>query len=189
MQEKDLSALVSKTAALMEQLQRRSQALEQKQAEAAQALQQLTQQVPGLVSHAATQQLQRLPEAVAAKVEAGVDAPVEQYEQRLQAAGVQVQQSADTITAQLQSLQRIHHGIAWKLSALLLGTLGVLLAGGGWLSWQYRQDIRNNQISARLLEAYNRSDVVICGDSLCANVERNGRKFGDKGQYLPVKPR
>ncbi|WP_373700394.1 hypothetical protein [Neisseria dentiae] len=57
-------------------------------------------------------------------------------------------------------------------------SLLVLLIGGGWLSYQYTQVIRQNQVDAELLSLINRSDLVKCGDSLCG-------KFGKEksGEY------
>jgi hypothetical protein len=40
-----------------------------------------------------------------------------------------------------------------------------------------------------LLQAYNRADVTLCGGRLCANVETRGRRYGERGQYVPVAPR
>jgi hypothetical protein len=59
-----------------------------------------------------------------------------------------------------------------------------LLGGAIWLSMYYTVYyagiIRDNQISADLLKAYNQADVMLCDGRLCA-------KIGKK--YLPVEPR
>ncbi|OWF62164.1 relaxation protein, partial [Xanthomonas vasicola pv. vasculorum] len=49
--------------------------------------------------------------------------------------------------------------------------------------------IKDNQLRAELLRAYNAADVTLCNGQLCANVETKGRSYGDRRQYRQVKPR
>ncbi len=53
---------------------------------------------------------------------------------------------------------------------MVLGSLLALLLGGAWPAMHY-------------------ADVTLCGERLCANVERDGPRYGDRGQYVPVRPR
>nr|MDO6953614.1 relaxation protein [Xanthomonas vasicola] len=53
----------------------------------------------------------------------------------------------------------------------------------------YRQQIKDNQLRAELLRAYNAADVTLCNGQLCANVETKGAAYGDRRQYRQVKPR
>jgi antitoxin (DNA-binding transcriptional repressor) of toxin-antitoxin stability system len=54
----------------------------------------------------------------------------------------------------------------------------------------YASVIRDNQLSAELLRAYNGADVTLCDHGrLCANVDIRARRYGERGQYLPVAPR
>jgi hypothetical protein len=64
-----------------------------------------------------------------------------------------------------------------------------LLIGGIWLASHYYNVIRENQIDAALMQAYNRADVSLCQGRLCANVDAKGARYGDDKQYLIVKPR
>ena len=45
------------------------------------------------------------------------------------------------------------------------------------------------RLVARVLRAVAQSDVVLCGDQLCANVDLRGARSGDRKQYRAVRPR
>ena len=86
--------------------------------------------------------------------------------------------------------ERLHRLVVWKTAAAVAGCLALLLAGGVWLSMHYARVIRDNRLDAETVQAYNRADIARCGDGqLCARVDLKGRRFGDHGQYLPIKPR
>jgi hypothetical protein len=82
-------------------------------------------------------------------------------------------------------------GKATAAAAVALAlALALLLVGGAWLSLHYTRVIRDNQLSAELLKAYNGADVILCGNGkLCANVDTRGARYGDNRQYLPVRSR
>ena len=78
---------------------------------------------------------------------------------------------------------------AWQCVAIV-SLLGVVLVGGAvWLSTHYIRVIDQNRLSADLLKAYNRADVTLCDGSLCARVDTKGRRWGEKGEYMPVRAR
>ena len=189
MQQDELMSLVAKTAALMEQFERRCDAIEQRQQAVIQQLQQIAQQVPGVVRQSADESLRRLPDAVMSKLQSGLEQPVDGYEKRLREAGSLLQEGSQSLAAQLMKMQRLHERLIWKIAGTVLGSLLLLLGGGGWLLSKYRSDIRENQISAELLRAYNQADVTLCEGRLCANVDAKGKAYGDKRQYRPVQPR
>ena len=189
MQQDELMGLVSKTAALMEQFERRCEEIEQHQRAVYQQLQQLAQQVPGVVRQSADESLRNLPGAVMGKLESGLSQPVGAYERRLQDAGGLLQEGSQSLAAQLKRMEWLHKQLIWKVVGAALGSVLLLLAGGGWLLWQYRNDINENRVTADLLRAYNQADVTLCDDQLCANVDPKGKTFGDKKQYRPVQAR
>lgn len=189
MEPHELAALISKTAALMEQFERRCEGLERHQREIGGQLQQLAQQLPAVVRQAADQSLGRIPDAVTASVRSGLEQPVGAYEKRLRDAGGLLQGRSQTLALQLEQMQWLHRQLMWKVTATVLGSLLLLLVGGAWLTLQYRNDIRHHQISADLLRAYNRADVLLCEGRLCANVETQGKPYGERGQYRVVHSR
>lgn len=189
MQQDELMALISKTAVLMEQFERRCEELERHQRTVAEHLQALAQQVPGVVRQSADESLRGLPGAVMGKLESGLSEPVGAYEKRLKEAGSLLHSGSQTLAGQLKRMEALHKHLMWKVTGAVFGSVALLLLGGGWLLWQYRADIDHSRISAELLRAYNQADVTLCDGRLCANVDDKGKAYGDRKQYRPVQPR
>lgn len=189
MQINDATNLVASVSALMERFERRTQQIEDDLQTSYHYLQQLTQQVPGVIRRVTDEEMQKLPAAVMGRIEAGIQQPVSAYERRLQAAGQQLQQGSQALSAQILAMQTLHRHLIWKVSAMVVGSLALVLLGGGWLSKHYYDEVRRYQLSAELLKAYDAADVTLCGDKLCANLDAKGEKFGDAGQYRLVRDR
>jgi hypothetical protein len=192
MDEQALSDLISKTAMLMEKFERNCTDIDQRQQALAQQLNDLTQRLPQVVRQSAESSLQVLPGEVLGKVQSGLEQPVSQYEKRLNDAGTRVNEGSGALAQQLQRMEKLHKQLVWKTAAVAVGSMLLVLVGGIWLSSHYYAIIREYQLSADLLKAYNRADVTLCGkngEQLCANVDREAQGYGDQGQYVPVKPR
>jgi exonuclease VII large subunit len=179
MNKDDAVALISKLAAVVEQFERRCDRISGD-------LRQLAQQLPAAARQSVDEQMTRLSAQLMERLKVGLDQPVQAYEQRLQNAGQQLQNASTTLAGQLQRAERLHKQLTWKVAALTLGSLALLWAGGAWLSKRYYDEIRANQLSAELLQAYNQADVTLCGKQLCAKVDAKGKRYGE---YVPVKPR
>lgn len=180
MNEEESMVLVSKIAAIVEQYDRRSE-------HTGRQLQQLLQQMPGMLRQSVDEHLRRIPDEVMGSVRSGVERPVAAYEQRLHEAGEQVQRASKALAVQLLHAETLHKHLIWKVAGITLGSLVLLLAGGAWLSWHYADDVRRNQLSADLLKAYNQADVTLCNGRLCAKVDRRDRQR--YGEYVPVESR
>lgn len=190
MQQDELTALIDKTATLMAQYERRGAAIDARLQALADALRSLTQQLPLVVKTSADDVLQALPHEMGTMMRAGLGQSMDDYRQRMDAAGRDVATASQSLAAQLNGLQRLHRQLIWKTVGVVVFALALLLAGGAWLSVHYTGVIRDNQLSAELLKAYNGADVTLCGNArLCANVETRGARFGEHRQYLAVKPR
>lgn len=179
MNERELSELLSKAAALVEQFDRRC-------AQTGEDLKTLVQQIPGSVRQSADEQLGRLQEEVTRRISGGIERPVALYERRLQEAGDQLRHASHALAGQLQRAETLHKHLVWKVAAITLGSLILLLPGGSWMSRHYYNEIRNNQISADLMKAYNQADVNLCDGQLCARVDTSAPAHGE---YVPVLPR
>jgi hypothetical protein len=178
MDAQDAMRLTEKAAALMEQFERRSRELEQRQ-------QTLAQQVPVLLKQSADAVLQGVPREVQTKVQAALEHVMHDYEQRMREAG----DRAQALGQQIERMERVHRHVIWKVASIAVCALLALGLGGAALSKHYYDKIEENRVSAELLQLYNRADVVPCGEQLCANVDVKGQRYGDKNrQYLPVKP-
>ena len=180
MNEEKSMVLVSKIAALVEQFDRRCE-------HTGNQLQQLAQQAPGMVRQSADAQLRRIPDEVMSQVRSGIERPVAAYEQRLREAGDQLQQASRALTTQLLRAETLHKALIWKVAGITLGSLALLLTGGGWLSWHYTDELRKSQLSADLMRAYNQADVALCEGRLCAKVGKRDRQR--YGEYVQVESR
>jgi hypothetical protein len=190
MQEDELAALIDKTATLMVHYERRGAAIDARLQALADALQGLTQQLPAVVRTSADGAMQALPAEMGSVMREGLDPSIGDYRRRLDAASGDVERTARALAGQIGQLQRVHRQLIWKTVGAAVLTLALLLTGGVWLSMHYTRVIRDNQLSAELLKAYNGADVTLCGrGELCANVDTRGARYGEHRQYLPVKPR
>jgi hypothetical protein len=192
MDEQALSDLISKTAMLMEKFERNCNEIDQRQQALTQHLNDLTQRLPLVVQQSADSSLQTLPGELLGRVQSGLEQPVSQYEKRLSDAGAKVGEGSGALAQQLQRMERLHKHLVWKTAAVAIGSMVLVLVGGIWLSAHYYGIIRENQVSADLLKAYNSADVALCGknnDQLCANIDRESAAYGAEGKYVPVKPR
>lgn len=94
------------------------------------------------------------------------------------------------LAEQMEHARALHRALLWKVAGITGGSVIALLAGAIWLSSHYMAVIRQNQVSADLMRAFNAADVVLCGEGrLCASVNPKGQRVGARGQYQPVNPR
>jgi hypothetical protein len=189
-QQEELTALIDKTATLMVQYERRGAAIDARLQAIGDTLQGLTQQLPVVVRTSTEGMLQTLPAEMGSVMRNGLGQQLGDYRQRLDAAGHDVEKASRSLAGQIGQLQRLHRQLIWKATGAVALTLALLLAGGAWLSMHYARVIRDNQLSADLLKAYNRADVTVCGNgSLCANVDARSARYGEHRQYLQVRSR
>ena len=190
MQQDELTALIDKTATLMTQYERRGAVIDARLQDLGDALHGLAQQLPMVLKTSADGVLHTLPSEIGSVMRADLGQSMAAYCKRLDAAGRDVETASHALAGQLSRLQRLHRQLIWKTLAVVVLALALLLAGGAWLSMHYTGVIRDNQLSAELLKAYNGADVTFCGDGmLCANVDTRGGRYGEHRQYLTVKPR
>ena len=190
MQQDELTALIDKTATLMAQYERRGEAIDARLQALGDTLQGLTQQLPVAVKASADGVLQTLPAEMGSVMRNGLGQSMTDYRQRLDTASHDVEKASQALAGQIGQLQRLHRQLIWKTLGVVVLALALLLAGGAWLSLHYTRVIRDNQLSAELLKAYNAADVTLCGSGkLCANVDTRGARYGKDRQYLPVRPR
>jgi hypothetical protein len=192
MDEQGLNDLISKTAMLMEKFGRDCGEIGQRNQAIVQYLNEVAQKLPQFIQQSADQSMQQLSGQLFNQVQGGLEQPVGEYEKRLIEAGAQIASGSQALTQQIQRMERLHKSLIWKTSAVAIGSALLVLAGGIWLSSHYYGVIKDNQIAADLLKAYDRADVVLCGENneqLCANVDREAVGYGNKKQYLPVESR
>jgi hypothetical protein len=168
-----MSSLVQKMAIVIEQFQRNCQDLTQN-------MSQFAAKTPGVVRQSLQQQLESVTDEIATSVTRGLGQSLADCEQRLGKAADGARNATQVLTDAFGRVETQHRHLIWKVSAVVLAALALVLGGAIWLSVHYAEVIGDNQISADLLKAYNQADVTLCGDRLCAKV---GKK------YVPVELR
>ncbi len=187
MQEDELSVLISKTAALMEQFERRCDEIDHRLLTSSEELQKLTQQLPAVVKQSANDSMQAVPGQVSSQVQLGLSRPVTDFQQRLDKAGNDVGQASHALAQQIKHIENLQRLLIWKVIGVTAACFLLLLAGGIWLSMHYTKVIEENQLTADLMKTYNNADLVLCEKGqLCANVDTKGKHYGDHRQYVPV---
>ena len=185
----ELTALISQTAQLMEQFERRCDRTDETLQGLIREMQSLTRQLPQVVQQSANASLQALPPQLIQMVRGGLEQAAAGYQERLRASAGEVGSSTQTMAREINRMERLHRHLVWKTVGVTAICLLLLLGGGVWLSMHYTKIIRDNQLSAQLMQAYNRADVTLCDGKLCANVDAKSPRYGSRRQYIPVKPR
>jgi hypothetical protein len=189
MQDDTLPALVSKTALLMEGFERRCQGIEQQLQVLAKQLGAVTQQLPAVLKQSADGTLRSLPPQIVDSVRHGLQNPIGDYEQRLDAAGHALNDGSQALAKQLEEQRRLARHLTWKIVGVTIVSLVLMVGAGLWFSLHYAEVIRQNQVSAKLLKAYNRADVVLCEGRVCFNADTRSKRYGAKGEYMQAKDR
>ncbi|MDR1075978.1 MAG: hypothetical protein LBL59_06700 [Xanthomonadaceae bacterium] len=105
-----------------------------------------------------------------------------------------VRGACSAMDKQQSSLDRMRKTLLWKLSVpLVAGSLLCVIGGGGWL-WlavnqvkQAQQQAEQAQMQADLVRAINASDIQLCGDKLCVNIDSASKHIiGGKTYYTSV---
>lgn len=164
------SALIAK----FEQREARMQAAFEQRMQALQSeVAQVQRRVDGIVGGASSQIAKEAKDALA---------PVAaRYDRDISATSAQLQKANKTVWMWLGAAGAI----------LLL----VLLVGWALLGYYRRElstvkeELQRYENAASVLQAYYASDAVICGGRVCANVDPDGQREGDKRQYRQAKPR
>ncbi len=189
MGKEDVEALAYKTGALLEQFVRYCEQQGQHQTAMAERLQYAIASVPEQMKQSADKVFSALPQTVTAQVEDGLNLPLKGYERKLEASAGQLQERVGQLTKQLAQLESFSRHLVWKIAAVVIAALLVAVIGGATAVSYYRDQIKQSQLTAELLHAYNQADVTLCDGHLCANVDKGGQKYGDHSQYQPVRPR
>lgn len=134
---------------------------------------QFRQDVAGIVRGAGAQ--------IATEARDAVSPVAREYDRAVSATSARLQGAGKTVWV----------WFATAASILLL----VLLVGWAVLGYYRRElatvkeELVRYEEAIPVLQAYYASDVVICGDRVCANVDPKGQRTGDKRQYLQARSR
>jgi len=189
MNQNELTALISQTAQLMEQFERRCEHAGEGLHALMQQMDALTRQLPAVVSESADTSLKTLPAQILHTTRQGLEQAAHNHRERLNVSSQEIADSTRVMAAQIQRLEKLHRHLVWKTVGVVTACFALMLVGGLWLSMHYTRVIEQNQLSAQLMKAYNEADVTLCEGRLCAHIVPKARHFGSEGKYVLVAPR
>lgn len=190
MDKQEVFSLLEKVSVLMAQFERRCEQIERNQNMLAERLQSVAEHIPGIVKNSTDNHLRQISQETASSAKQGLGEAVSHYEKSLSQSGHLIQAQASTLGAEIRQLKMLHNHMMWKVVVTVAFCMLLVIAGGIYLSMHYRRVIEQNQISAELLQAYNRADVVLCEGRLCVNIDPNSKAYGDgKRQYRQARDR
>lgn len=185
----DLKTLALRLAALSERLDQRSELACQRIEQCATMLERGAQQFSSSTGGFTREVAHSLRQQAGEIVGSGIAAAAGAFDHQVRAAAKTASASARSLEAEVHALRRERRTWAWMGgSALLLG--GLLAVGAALFAVvESRRLLAQHRIQATLLQAYDRADVTLCDGVLCANVDDEAPRRGDRKQYRPVKPR
>jgi predicted negative regulator of RcsB-dependent stress response len=172
-------------AMLLERLSRMSESMDARHRQATEQQERTVQALPGVLRQAANQTLGNMAEDATRVLRTGLNEPLADVAQRATEHQRLMLASTDTMIQTQRKLAGFVNKAIWLVAGVLAILLPVL-AVGGYLGWHYKQVIAQHQIEADLLQAYNQADVRLCGNQLCARVDRTDKRYGD---YRPIRSR
>lgn len=172
-------------AMLVERLGRLSESLDARLRQTLQQQQQTVQALPGIVRKSADDMLSHVAQDAALTVRSGLSQPLTDVARQAAEHQQHMRASVDAMTAAQRGVMRRMTTVTWTAVVLLAVVVPVVVAAA-CLTWHYTHVISQQRIEARLLRAYNQADVRLCGNQLCARVDRADKRYGE---FVPVKPR
>lgn len=169
-------------ALLLERLSRMSESMDARHRQATDQQERTVQALPGVLHNAADEALGNMTAEATHALRAGLDEPIANVAQRAAEHQRITLASTKVMVDTQHKLVRFVNRAIWLVTGVLAILVPVLVVGG-YLGWHYKQVIAQHQIEAVLLRAYNRADVRLCGDQLCARVVRSDKRYGN---YLPI---
>lgn len=189
-----LDALVDSTkrfALLAETLERNASETVQQQKQSTLALQQsvaeANQQIQSVVDRAGRQLEQLLAQAIDKALAPGT----QHFEKTAQALAGNLQQAADSARKQQEDMAAKLKYLLWKLNAVAIASVFILLLGGiALIHFQHQvyRDARDRakaaEVEAKIAEAMKQAQVTSCGGRPCLKLDLKAQRWGSKGEYV-----
>lgn len=111
------------------------------------------------------------------------------FRQQLDGSVAQTREAVAALAGGARRASAAQTSLVWKgMLALLVGS--TLAVAGSWLFARTQlKQVERQRMEARYLEAFNRADVVLCGENLCANIDTSAPAHGADGRYRPIRAR
>lgn len=104
----------------------------------------------------------------------------------LHRAATHAESVATAMQGELQRLGAAQNSLVWKSGLGLLAGALLAVCGSGYLVWKNQQALKRSKFSSDMVEAMRIGALTRCGDTLCARVGAEPKRFGDKGEYVQI---
>lgn len=185
-----LQESIKAMAVLIATMQKREQALQDQIARQMQALHDAVGNTDRSVHRVVENALPRLTQLTQQALSVALDPAAERFDRSLTAANQTLQQATQRYAQAQQSLEAKAIRRMWmgSIAMLMAGAMG--LCGVGYLLYSARTTLaeaEQRQAEIAYLDRVARADLVPCGeDRLCADFEKKGPRYGDRGQYRVI---
>jgi hypothetical protein len=183
MQGDELSILAAKMGAVLVRFEQRCESIEQQQNG-------LAQWLPAMLEEKVDGLLQTLSGQAGVAVREGLRAPMDGYQRQAQTMAAEASQTIKAFKDAQATIASQRRWMWWSLGFVLALSIVSLVATYESLYGFYQTRYVELKAQVTYLDAVNKSDVVPCGDGqLCAHVDPNSPRYGDRKQYRVVAPR
>lgn len=119
-----------------------------------------------------------------AALEQGLGPATKRCDEQLRASAKTVAAAVDALDGATRGLRSQQQRLVWTgLAALAVGSL--LAAGGSsLLVWKNMRELERAEFGNDILSATRSGRLTRCGDTLCAQVGAQPKRYGAKGEYL-----
>lgn len=152
-------------------------------------LRQVASQVDTRVAHALDGASQRITQQARQALDGALAPALKHVDQATVHTAKRLQDTAEALhVAERAWATRTTRLVLLTYGALLLASI-LPIAGITYMVRFYEDQMERHRVQAELMRAFNQADVVLCGERLCAKVEKDAKRVGQRGQYVPVNDR
>ncbi|USJ01474.1 hypothetical protein MUG10_04540 [Xanthomonas prunicola] len=191
--ERSMKESIQAMAALIGQLQRREQTLEDLVRQQLQLLQSAVHTADQRVTRVVESALPRLTQLSQQALKQTLEPAAERFNKQVTSADQTLQQATQRYAKAQHTLETKTTRRMWIASVALLvsGVLSAAVAGYAAYSTQaVIAEAEQRKAEIAFLELVTRADLVACGETrLCANVEKKSARYGRQGQYRVISER
>lgn len=185
-----LQETIQAMAALIATMQKREQSLQDQITRQLQALNGAVDNADRSVNRVVESALPRLTQLSQQALAVALDPAVERFDRTLTAARKTLEQATQRYAQAQQSLESKAMRRMWMGAIAMLGAVVMGLCGVGYVLYSAKATLaeaEQRRAEIAYLDRVARADLVPCGeDRLCADFEKNGPRYGDRGQYRVV---
>lgn len=189
MEQDELKALLLQFGAIAERLTQRNAQAAQQVEQAGAGLDRRASQLTGSADALARSVIRAVEQQAGEAVQRGIANVLQHCNRELQATAHAADATGENLRDLHRQLQGERRTWVWLGSAALIVGALLSVAASAYTVITSRKQAEQYRLQGDFVRAVNNSDVIVCGDRLCANVDAAAPSVGNRKQYRPVDPR